>query len=290
MPPPALSVLRSLVPVGYATASGVCRSTGRTLSAMRRYYVTTFGCQMNAHDSERIRGLLEELGLGEAPAPDEADVLVFNTARSARSPISGSPRISATPGHKRAAAPTPSSLSAAATPRLSETGSSSATRSSTSPSGQERSTTSATGWARAAWRRPVGVRYGGRAPFSAASDAAGTPVQAWVQVSMGCNSVCSYCIVPAVRGREVSRRPGDVLAEVTALAARGRPRGHAARPERQLMGSDLAAGYPHRVRRAASRVDDVDGIERIRFTSPHPKDFRAAGHRRDGRVRRRLRA
>ena len=47
------------------------------------------------------------------------------------------------------------------------------------------------------------------------------PVQAWVQVSMGCNSVCSYCIVPRVRGREVSRRPGDVVAEVTALAEKG---------------------------------------------------------------------
>ena len=46
---------------------------------MKRYHVTTFGCQMNAHDSERIKGLLEELGLGEAPAPEEADVLVFNT-------------------------------------------------------------------------------------------------------------------------------------------------------------------------------------------------------------------
>jgi len=46
---------------------------------MRRYHVTTFGCQMNAHDSERIKGLLEELGLGEAPSQDEADVLVFNT-------------------------------------------------------------------------------------------------------------------------------------------------------------------------------------------------------------------
>ena len=46
---------------------------------MRRYHVTTFGCQMNAHDSERIKGMLEELGLGEAPAQDEADVIVFNT-------------------------------------------------------------------------------------------------------------------------------------------------------------------------------------------------------------------
>ena len=46
---------------------------------MRRYHVTTFGCQMNAHDSERIKGMLEELGLGEAVSQDEADVLVFNT-------------------------------------------------------------------------------------------------------------------------------------------------------------------------------------------------------------------
>ena len=46
---------------------------------MRRYHVTTYGCQMNAHDSERIKGLLESPGLGEAPTPDDADVLVFNT-------------------------------------------------------------------------------------------------------------------------------------------------------------------------------------------------------------------
>src|SRR5204862_3283650 len=46
---------------------------------MRRYHVTTFGCQMNAHDSERIKGMLEELGLGESSAPEDADVLVFNT-------------------------------------------------------------------------------------------------------------------------------------------------------------------------------------------------------------------
>ena len=46
---------------------------------MRRYFVTTFGCQMNAHDSERIKGMLESLGLGEAPSQEEADVLVFNT-------------------------------------------------------------------------------------------------------------------------------------------------------------------------------------------------------------------
>ena len=79
---------------------------------------------------------------------------------------------------------------------------------------------------------------GGGAPVRrAAADAPRAAFQAWVQISMGCNSTCSYCIVPAVRGREVSRRPGDVLAEVTRLAARRRARGHAARPERQLVGA-----------------------------------------------------
>ncbi len=65
--------------------------------------------------------------------------------------------------------------------------------------------------------------------------------QAWVQVSMGCNSKCAYCIVPAVRGREVSRRPGEIVAEVDAARRRRRQGAHAARPERQLLGSRPAA-------------------------------------------------
>ena len=100
------------------------------------------------------------------------------------------------------------------------------------------------------------------------------PFQAWVQVSMGCNSKCSYCIVPAVRGRELRRRPGEMLAEVTQPRADGRARADAARSERQFVGPRPGAGHPHRVRRAAPRVRRGRGIERIRFTSPHPKDFR----------------
>ena len=92
---------------------------------------------------------------------------------------------------------------------------------------------------------------------------------------MGCNSMCSYCIVPAVRGREQSRRPGEIVAEVTRLAARGRPGAHAARPERQLVGPrprcpSIRTEFGELLR----ACDAVDGIERIRFTSPHPKDFR----------------
>ena len=114
--------------------------------------------------------------------------------------------------------------------------------------------------------------------------------QAWVQISMGCNSTCSYCIVPAVRGREVSRRPGDVLAEVTQLAAAGRARADAARPERQLVGPRPAARHPHRVRRAPPRLRRRRRDRAHPLHEPAPEGLPRARDRGDGRVRRRVRA
>jgi tRNA-2-methylthio-N6-dimethylallyladenosine synthase len=97
------------------------------------------------------------------------------------------------------------------------------------------------------------------------------PVQAWVQISMGCNSVCSYCIVPSVRGREVSRRPGEILAEVVRLAEDGVREITLLGQNVNSYGRDVGSDFAELLR----AVDAVDGIERIRFTSPHPKDFRA---------------
>ncbi|HEY3578864.1 MAG TPA: tRNA (N6-isopentenyl adenosine(37)-C2)-methylthiotransferase MiaB, partial [Gaiellaceae bacterium] len=94
--------------------------------------------------------------------------------------------------------------------------------------------------------------------------------QAWVQVSMGCNSVCSYCIVPAVRGRETSRRPGEVLAEIEQLAAEGVREVTLRGQNVNSYGRDLGSSFAELLR----ACDAVPGIERIRFTSPHPKDFR----------------
>ena len=91
---------------------------------------------------------------------------------------------------------------------------------------------------------------------------------------MGCNSVCSYCIVPRVRGREVSRRPGDVLAEVTALALDGVREVTLLGQNVNSYGRDLAPAVVTSFAELLRAVDAVDGIERIRFTSPHPKDFR----------------
>jgi tRNA-2-methylthio-N6-dimethylallyladenosine synthase len=92
-----------------------------------------------------------------------------------------------------------------------------------------------------------------------------------VLVSFGCNSVCSYCIVPSVRGREVSRRPGEILAEVTRLARDGVKEVTLLGQNVNSYGRDVGSDFAELLR----AVDEVDGIERIRFTSPHPKDFRA---------------
>jgi tRNA-2-methylthio-N6-dimethylallyladenosine synthase len=98
--------------------------------------------------------------------------------------------------------------------------------------------------------------------------------QAWVQISMGCNSKCAYCIVPAVRGREVSRRPGDVVAEVTRLAADGVREVTLLGQNVNSWGRDLLPDIHTEFGELLRACDAVDGIDRIRFTSPHPKDFR----------------
>jgi tRNA-2-methylthio-N6-dimethylallyladenosine synthase len=102
----------------------------------------------------------------------------------------------------------------------------------------------------------------------------GRAFQAWVQISMGCNSVCSYCIVPTVRGREISRRPGEIVAEVTRLADEGVREVTLLGQNVNSWGRDLLPGIRTEFGELLRAVDAVDGIERIRFTSPHPKDFR----------------
>src|SRR5438093_408361 len=239
----------------------------------RFYHVTTFGCQMNAHDSERIKGMLEELGLGEAPAQEDADVLVFNTCTIREKPDR---RFAAHLAQARA---------------LKE---------------REPDKVIAVGGCYAEAQRErlfslypfVDVAFGPgsiphlgewlgagglgveRSAFGTADDRAFAGqlprhrerrFQAWVQISMGCNSVCAYCIVPAVRGREVSRRPGEILAEVEGLARDGVREITLLGQNVNSYGRDVGSDFAELLR----ACDAVEGIERIRFTSPHPKDFRA---------------
>ncbi|HWB21384.1 MAG TPA: tRNA (N6-isopentenyl adenosine(37)-C2)-methylthiotransferase MiaB [Gaiellaceae bacterium] len=242
---------------------------------MRRYHVTTFGCQMNAHDSERIKGLLEELGLGEAASPDEADVVVFNTCT-----------IREKPDTKLAAY-----LGEASARKREHPDRVIAVGGCYAEAQRERifelypAVDVAFGPGSIAhlgeWLGAGGVGVArGRFGLDERAFAATLPMhrersfQAWVQVSMGCNSTCSYCIVPSVRGREQSRRPGEVVAEVTRLAAEGVKELTLLGQNVNSWGRDLAPEIRTEFGELLRACDAVEGIERIRFTSPHPKDFR----------------
>jgi tRNA-2-methylthio-N6-dimethylallyladenosine synthase len=245
-----------------------------TVEAMRRYHVTTFGCQMNAHDSERIKGMLESLGLGEAVSAEEADVIVFNTCTVREKPDQ---RFAA---HLAQA----TALKKADPDRVIAVGGCYA------EAQRERifelypdvdvafgpgSIPHLADWLGAGG---MGVSRGRFAEWN--QFAGDLPAhrerrfQAWVQISMGCNSVCSYCIVPAVRGREQSRTPGDIVAEVSRLAADGVREVTLLGQNVNSWGRDLLPDVRTEFGELLRAVDAVSGIERIRFTSPHPKDFR----------------
>jgi tRNA-2-methylthio-N6-dimethylallyladenosine synthase len=246
------------------------------LIAVKRYFVTTFGCQMNAHDSERIKGVLEELGLGEAPSQAEADVVVFNTCTIREKPDT---RLAA-------------HLGQAAALKRSDDGKVIAVGGCYAEAQRERifeqypfvDVAFGPGTIRhlADW---LGAGGDGipRGLFGTEDErrfSATLPtrrerrVQAWVQVSMGCNSVCSYCIVPSVRGREISRRPGEIVAEVTRLASEGVREITLLGQNVNSWGRDLLPEISTHFGELLRACDAVEGIERIRFTSPHPKDFR----------------
>jgi tRNA-2-methylthio-N6-dimethylallyladenosine synthase len=241
---------------------------------VKRYHVTTFGCQMNAHDSERIKGMLESIGLGEAVSPADADVLVFNTCT-----------IREKPDQKLAAYLAQSAARKREDPDLVI-----AVGGCYAEAQRERifeqypfvdvafgpgSIPHLAEWIGAGGTGVGRGRFGTHEHF-----AAELPMrrdrrfQAWVQVSMGCNSSCSYCIVPAVRGREQSRRPGDVVAEVMSLASDGVREITLLGQNVNSWGRDLAPDIRTEFGELLRACDAIDGIERIRFTSPHPKDFR----------------
>ena len=100
-------------------------------------------------------------------------------------------------------------------------------------------------------------------------------LSAWVTITIGCNNSCTFCIVPIVRGPEISRRPGDIIQEVEELARGGVKEVTLLGQNVNSYGRDLDLnGRKPLFAELLRRVGEVDGIERIRYTSPHPKDFR----------------
>ncbi|MEA2427742.1 MAG: tRNA-2-methylthio-N6-dimethylallyladenosine synthase [Thermoleophilaceae bacterium] len=238
----------------------------------RRYHVTTFGCQMNEHDSERMKGMLESLGYSEAEDRDHADLILFNTC-SIREKADN--RLVGHLGEaKRLKSEDPGKV-------IGVGGC----------------------WAQSLKDEVfeqfpfVDVAFGpGQVPKLAeflTSDSITAQgffefegftghlppkrereYQGWVQISVGCNCRCSYCIVPSTRGREVSRPAAELVDEIERLAGDGVREVTLLGQNVNSYGRDLPAGAKTSFAELLAMADSVDGIDRIRYTSPHPKDMR----------------
>jgi len=237
----------------------------------RTYHLTTFGCQMNEHDSERMAGMLDQLGYRRVDSREEADVILFNTCSIRESADN---RLIGHLGEAK---------------RLKK-------------ENPDRVVGIGGCWSQSLKdevfeRFPfVDVAFGpGQIPklaeyllsdslsaqmgyFDFESVSGSLPMrrerefQAWMQISQGCNCVCSYCIVPSTRGREVSRPTADLVAEAEALAADGVREITLLGQNVNSYGRDLRPRVPFS--ELLAMIDAVDGIERLRYTSPHPKDMR----------------
>ena len=249
------------------------------MTTERTYHVITYGCQMNVHDSERISGLLEEAGLSRADAVADptlgagADVVVFNTCAVRENADN---RLYGNLGHMASVKAAHPGLQIAvggcmaqkdrevilkkapwvdvvfgthnvgALPRLLER-------------------------ARVEREAQIEIKEALETFPSNLPSRRESPYSAWVSVSVGCNNTCTFCIVPALRGKESDRRPGDILAEIEMLVAQGVQ-------EITLLGQNVNAyGVEFGDRQAFAKLlracGSIEGLERVRFTSPHPKDF-----------------
>ncbi|HET8795981.1 MAG TPA: tRNA (N6-isopentenyl adenosine(37)-C2)-methylthiotransferase MiaB [Arthrobacter sp.] len=238
----------------------------------RTYQVRTFGCQMNVHDSERMSGLLEEAGYVEAGG-DQADVVVFNTCavrENADNKLYGN-------------------LGMLAPVKEAHEGMQIAVGGCLAQKDQDEII------AKAPWvdvvfgTHNIGAlptlleraRHNNEAQLEILESLDVFPstlptkrdavYSGWVSISVGCNNTCTFCIVPSLRGKERDRRPGDILAEIQALVDDGAI-------EVTLLGQNVNSyGVEFGDRGAFAKLlracGEIEGLERVRFTSPHPAAF-----------------
>jgi tRNA-2-methylthio-N6-dimethylallyladenosine synthase len=242
----------------------------------RRYFIRTYGCQMNEHDSERIAGVLAADGMEAAGSVEDADVVVLNTCcirENADQKLYG--HLGALKSLKELRPDLQIAVGGclaqkdrdAIVARAGHVDVVFGTHNLSHAPGL---------LARAREEGPiVEILEEHEAYPSALPALRETAHSAWVTIQIGCDNACAFCIVPQVRGREVSRRLGDIVSEVTALAADGVREITVLGQNVNSYGRDLGAGqYAPRFADLLEALDAVDGIERIRFTSPHPKDLR----------------
>ena len=244
---------------------------------MKTYEVRTFGCQMNVHDSERLAGLLETAGYVDvttlADPPEVPDVVVFNTCAVRENADN---KLYGNLGQLRPAKVKTPGMQIAVGGCLAQ---------------KDRQTI----LERAPWvdvvfgTHNIGslpalldrARHNARAEVeiiealqtfpSTLPTRRESPYAGWVSISVGCNNTCTFCIVPSLRGKEQDRRPGDILAEVEALVSQGVV-------EVTLLGQNVNTyGVEFGDRLAFGKLlracGQIDGLRRVRFTSPHPAAF-----------------
>ncbi|MBF4193449.1 (dimethylallyl)adenosine tRNA methylthiotransferase [Mycolicibacterium phlei] len=245
----------------------------------RTYQVRTYGCQMNVHDSERLSGLLEAAGYRRAADDEDADIVVFNTCavrENADNKLYGNlshlaPRKQANPN-----------MQIAVGGCLAQKDRDTVLRRAPYVDvvfGTHNIGSLPVLLERARHNREAQVEIlEALQEFPSALPAARESAYAgWVSISVGCNNTCTFCIVPSLRGKEVDRRPGDVLAEVQSLVDQGVL-------EVTLLGQNVNAygvsfADPDQPRNRGAFAEllracgTIDGLERVRFTSPHPAEF-----------------
>ncbi|MBW3594274.1 MAG: tRNA (N6-isopentenyl adenosine(37)-C2)-methylthiotransferase MiaB [Actinobacteria bacterium] len=238
----------------------------------KTYFVTTYGCQMNEHDSERLAGMLETEGYSQADSPDEAEVVVFNTCCIREK---ADQRLYGNLGHLKPIKDANPDMKIVVGGCLAQKDK--ATIQKRAPYVDVVLGTHNLGslprLLREAEHGPAFEIVEQTETFpSALPSRRSSPWHGWVSISIGCNNSCTFCIVPAVRGREASRRLGDIVAEVEALVVDGVVEVTLLGQNVNSYGRDLD-GTPM-FARLLRELDRVEGLERVRFTSPHPKDFR----------------
>jgi len=231
----------------------------------KRFYIETFGCQMNVHDSEKISGVLSREGYSPAGAPGDSDLIIFNTCsirqKAEQKFFSELGRI------RKLKKKNPNLMIGVAGCIAQQQG-------------------------KKIFRRapyvdfvfgPQNIHLLGELITTAAASVAtednpdvanadlpvtrGAGGKAWVTIMYGCNNICSYCIVPYTRGRERSRPSENILREIKELAARGCK-------EVTLLGQNVNSYRSDRdFPELLEEIDALGGVQRIRFVTSHPRDL-----------------
>ncbi|GHE28511.1 tRNA-2-methylthio-N(6)-dimethylallyladenosine synthase [Streptosporangium violaceochromogenes] len=243
------------------------------MESARTYEVRTYGCQMNVHDSERLSGLLEDAGYIPAPEGETADVVVFNTCAVRENADN---RLYGNLGHLRPSKIGNPDMQIAVGGCLAQKDQGEIVRRApwvdvvfgthnigSLPVLLER--------ARVLREAQVEIKESLETFPSTLPTKRESAYAAWVSISVGCNNTCTFCIVPSLRGKERDRRPGDVLNEVRTLVDQGVL-------EITLLGQNVNTyGVEFGDRFAFGKLlracGEIDGLERVRFTSPHPAAF-----------------